>query len=71
MTVQDGTAVSEKHEKITSPCRYSNHFLSKILLCIQYYGLIICKWILVLIHIHSIHVSGSKGAVTIYALNMY
>lgn len=30
MTVQDGTVVSEKHEKITSACLSSNDFLSKI-----------------------------------------
>lgn len=71
MTVQDSTVVSEKHEKINSVYMYSNDFLSTIWLCIQHYGLIIHKCIWLLIHIHSLHVSDSKGAVTIYALNMY
>lgn len=31
----------------------------------------ICKCIWLLIHIHSLHVSGSKGTVTIYVLNMH
>lgn len=32
MTVQDGTVVSAKHEKITSACMYSNDFLSSHLI---------------------------------------